>query len=279
MNKSVITEADLQAWVDGQLPVESRANVAAWLKDHPQDAARVEQYRRQNAALQGQYDAVLAEPVPAHLNALAQRLQPAEPLDRSRPSRPSRPGLQPQLQRSAAVLAALAIGGVGGWFTHLWYDGHATKSVAARATPSFVRQAAVAHVVYSPEVRHPVEVGADQEAHLAAWLSKRLGTQLRVPHLAELGFSLVGGRLLPGQPDDRLPVAQFMYQDAKGQRLTLYVRTDAELARETAFRFAQEKNVGVFYWVDQKLGYALSGEIEKAELLRVANAVYKQLNP
>jgi anti-sigma factor RsiW len=35
----------------------------------------------------------------------------------------------------------------------------------------------------------------------------------------------------------------------------------------------------VFYGVDQQLGYALSGEIEKAELARMANAVYKQLNP
>ena len=40
-----------------------------------------------------------------------------------------------------------------------------------------------------------------------------------------------------------------------------------------------KKILGVFYWVDQKLGYALSGEIEKAELARVANAVYTQLNP
>jgi anti-sigma factor RsiW len=266
MNKSVVTEADLHAWVDGQLPAESRAAVEAWLKDHPQDAARMEHYRRQNSALQGKYNRVLEEAVPAHLSAMAQRLQP------SSASRLSQ-------GRAAAMLAALAIGGAGGWYTHLWYDGQTVKNTVARSTPSFVRQAAVAHVVFSPEVRHPVEVGADQEAHLAAWLSKRLGTQLRVPHLAEQGFSLVGGRLLPGQPDDRLPVAQFMYQDGKGQRLTLYVRTDAEAARETAFRFAQEKNVGVFYWVDQKLGYALSGEIEKAELLRVANAVYKQLNP
>ena len=97
--------------------------------------------------------------------------------------------------------------------------------------------------------------------------------------------ALVGGRLLPGQPDERVekslmaPVALFMYQDAKGLRLTLYVRTNADASRETAFRFAQEKNIGVFYWVDQKLGYALSGEADKNELLRVANTVYKQLNP
>jgi anti-sigma factor RsiW len=147
---------------------------------------------------------------------------------------------------------------------------------AESASSTWARRAAVAHVVYSPEVRHPVEVGADQEAHLVNWLSKRLGTQLKVPDLAPLGYGLVGGRLLPGE---RGPAAQFMYQDGKGQRLTLYVRTNTDETRETAFRFAQEKSIGVFYWLDRRVGYALSGEVDKAELLRVATAVYRQLNP
>jgi anti-sigma factor RsiW len=177
--------------------------------------------------------------------------------------------------RYAAVLAWIVFGGLIGWQLRAMQS----SSENGRATPSFARMAAIAHVVYSPEVRHPVEVGADQEAHLVAWLSKRIGASLRVPHLGEQGYTLVGGRLLPGLPDDRAPIAQFMYQDAKGQRLTLYVRTAADRSRETAFRFAQEKNIGVFYWVDQKLGYALSGDIEKNELLRVAHAVYRQLNP
>jgi anti-sigma factor RsiW len=265
MNRRVVTEAELQAWADGQLPPEARADVEAWLQEHPQDAARIDHYRRQNLLLRGKYDAVLSEPIPENLRALALQQRPSASRTR--------------LERYAAMLAALAIGGAGGWFLRDWYQSQGAQSAVARANPSFARQAAVAHAVFSPEVRHPVEVGADQQAHLVAWLSKRLGTQLRVPHLGDQGYSLVGGRLLPGQPDERSPVAQFMYQDAKGLRLTLYIRTDAEPARETAFRFAQEKNVGVFYWVDQKLGYALSGEIEKAELLRVATAVYKQMNP
>jgi anti-sigma factor RsiW len=49
--------------------------------------------------------------------------------------------------------------------------------------------------------------------------------------------------------------------------------------KESAFRFAQEGNVRVFYWIDRRLGYALSGEISKEELLRVATAVHQQLNP
>jgi anti-sigma factor RsiW len=139
------------------------------------------------------------------------------------------------------------------------------------------RRAAIAHATYSPEVRHPVEVGADQEAHLVAWLSKRLGVPLRVPQLDEVGYSLVGGRLLPGDP---IPVANFMYQTQKGARITLYVRTEVAGNRETAFRYAEEGRVRVFYWVDRKMGYALSsGDISKDELLKVANTVYQQLNP
>jgi len=69
-----------------------------------------------------------------------------------------------------------------------------------------------------------------------------------------------------------------MYQDARGQRLTLYVsRSSAN--RDTAFRFSQEDRVSVFYWVDGKLGYALSSELPKERLLAVATAVYQQLNP
>ena len=70
-----------------------------------------------------------------------------------------------------------------------------------------------------------------------------------------------------------------MYQNARGQRLTLYARIDARDEYETAFRYAQQGKVSVFYWLDRDMGYALSGEADKAELLRIAQAVYQQLNP
>jgi anti-sigma factor RsiW len=115
---------------------------------------------------------------------------------------------------------------------------HAYTAVRQVEQAAWARRAAMAHVVYSPEVRHPVEVGADQEAHLGAWLSKRLGTPLKSPQLSAQGYALVGGRLPPG---DRGPVAQFMYQDGKGVRLTLYVPLQRGRTRETAFRFSQEQ--------------------------------------
>ena len=248
-----MTEADLHGYVDGVLPEAHCAEVEAYLSARPQDAERVQAYQKQNEALHRLFDPVIDEPVPERLRApLNVRRSPFS------------------LRYAAAAVAGMVLGGVIGW----QLDGLRQSGSAKSA--EFARRAAIAHIVYSPEVRHPVEVGADQEKHLTNWLSKRLGTHLRVPHLGSLGYTLVGGRLLPG---DRGPVAQFMYQDGRGQRLTLYVRTNPENAHETAFRFAQENNVGVFYWIDQKLGYALSGEIDKAELLRVATTVYRQINP
>ena len=251
MSRPIITEADLHAYLDGVLPAARLAEVEAYLAERPEEAVRLAAYREQIAALRREFDPVLDEPAPQQLRV--PRLYWVRPL-----------------ARYAAVVAWLMLGGVTGWQLHAY-----TEDQRAEAT-SWPRRAAIAHVVYSPEVRHPVEVGADQEAHLVTWLSKRLGASLKVPHLGELGYALVGGRLLPG---DRGPVAQFMYQDGKGQRLTLYVRVNADDSRETAFRFAQENRVGVFYWLDRKLGYALSGEVERGELLRVATAVHRQLNP
>jgi anti-sigma factor RsiW len=252
VSKLSVTEFDLHAYIDGMLPEVRRTAIEEYLAGHSEDAERLRAYRRQIEELHALFDPVLEEPVPGRLIEV-------------RRSRWLRPSL-----RSALIAAWLGLGGVIGW--HM----QAYNSSRVAETTAWAHRAAVAHVIYSPEVRHPVEVGADQETHLVNWLSKRLGAQLKVPHLGGVGYTLVGGRLLPG---DSGPVAQFMYQDGKGLRLTLYVRTNPDDTRETAFRFAQENKVGVFYWLDNKLGYALSGEIEKAELLRVATAVYRQLNP
>lgn len=251
MSKPHISEADLHAYLDGELAAAQRAYVESQVAADPLLAERLARYSEMNEALRAHYDPVLDEPVPAKL---------------SREPRVRRP-----LLRYVAAILWFALGGAVGWQLH----GVQSREDRA-AAPMWAKRAAVAHVVYAPEVRHPVEVGADQEQHLVAWLSKRLGTQLRIPQLGGIGYNLVGGRLLPGEQG---PAAQFMYQDAQGQRLTLYLRINRDQARETAFRFAQDGNVRVFYWIDRGLGLALSGEIDKDELLRVATAVYQQLNP
>ncbi len=127
--------------------------------------------------------------------------------------------------------------------------------------------------MFVSEVRHPVEVGAEQEAHLVAWLSKRLGTKLRAPDVRAAGFELVGGRLLA---EGARPVAQLMYEDAGGRRLTIYLRT-IEGAEQTAFRFVEENGVAAFYWIDRDYAYALVAPLERERLLDIAHRVYRDL--
>ncbi len=253
MNKQIyeLAEEDLHAYVDGRLDAVRRAEVEAWLAKHPSDAARVAAYRQQNDMMQALFNPVLNEPVPMQMYPQARHRSYAQPL------------------RYAAMISAMVMSGVLGWSLH--------GADKAKQTPmvAMAKRAALAHVVYTPEVQHPVEVGKEQEEHLTKWLSKRLGSNVRPPHLSNAGYELMGGRLLP---DNQGPAAQFMYQDARGLRLTLYVSNKMADKGEAAFRYMQEGKVSVFYWIDEGMSYALSGEIEKADLLKVATAVYQELN-
>lgn len=203
--------------------------------------------------LHERFDPVLVEPIPARLHL-------------------RRPAWQGYARAAGILVAGIAIGLTA---PYAW-KGSVERGAAPVPAQALAARAARAHLVYAAEVRHPVEVDASQQEHLVAWLSKRLGTKLRVPVLADEGWELLGGRLLPG-PDG--PVAQFMYQEAGGRRLTLYVSGRAKSEGQTAFRFAQEGAVSVFYWIDGNWGYALSGELDRAALSRVSTSVYRQLNP
>ena len=263
MNHLPISEDELQAYVDSALPEARRGEVADYLAAHPEESERVRSYQAQKQALRALFNPVLDEPLPEKLCVLS-----SPPVAKA--SSPKSGFLARwSLERIAASVLIGAISGLAGWLAH----GQYTPERMARLTP-LSYQAAVAHAVFSPDVRRPVEVSAEHEDQLVAWLSKRMGTPVRPPKLGALGYELIGGRLLPGNVG---PVAQFMYGDASGQRLTLFLSTENVSNQETAFRFAQEGKVNVFYWIDGTFGYALSASIDKDELARVATAVYDQI--
>lgn len=261
-----ITEADLHGYVDRQLAAERREAVDRYLDEHADERARVAAWQRDADALRRLFEPVLSEPVPLQLR---RRRAPA-------------------WRAIAAALAFAAISAAVAWTVRGVIDQRSGSTASAGAAASldrtdapvlkgFAHRAAVAHAVYSPDLRRPVEVGADQEQQLVTWLSKRLGTPVKAPALKPLGYELVGGRLLPGESG---PVAQFMYQDGANQRLTLYVTREppkSDDGAQVAFRFGREGAVNVFYWVDKDFGYALSSSADRAELTRVAHEVYRQL--
>jgi anti-sigma factor RsiW len=245
-----VHEHELHAYVDGALSAARRLDVEAWLAAHPADAARVQAWAGQNQSLHAAFDKVLNEPLPLNLvRATRRSFLPAS------------------FVAAAAMLAMLVTGLVG------YAIGRNADQAPAHTVP-LARDAAIAHAVFSPESRHPVEVDAAHADHLVAWLSKRVGTPLQAPDFGAQGFELLGGRLLAG---DTGPVAQFMYQDRIERRVTLYVRRAVTANGLTAFRHATEQGVDVFYWIDGDFGYALSGQIGREAIRQLADAAYQQL--
>jgi len=246
-----VTEDELHAYVDGELPADRRPTVEAWLAEHPDDMARVEAWRALAEAIRARYGAVATEPVPARLS-----LRQIE-----------RAGRSWRGVAAAAAVAAFLLGGAAGWAGHDFIE--RSPNAAARSTA----EAVDAYRTYVVEVRHPVEVPGNEEAHLTQWLSKRVGYQLRIPDLSPVGLKLVGGRLLPGPRGGA--AAFFMYESTTGERFTLYSTRAG--GPDTALRYNDDGKVGALYWADGDVAYVVNGEANRERLHKVAESVYAQL--
>jgi anti-sigma factor RsiW len=225
-----LTDTDLHRFVDGELNDADARAVADLVAADERLKRKVEEYREINRRLEQIY--AEQQPVPA-------RLLMAVSASRGF-----------AFERIAAAFVWLIIGGVIGYLTHDRYG-------ANEYVRPVVVEAAYAHTVYVPEVRHPVEVNADQKDHLNAWLSKRLNRPIAAPHR---------------------PAAQFMFEDEAGSRITLYIRHALD-TRETSFRHAENDDLGIVYWVDDGLAYALTAAATRQELIDAAGIVYREANP
>jgi anti-sigma factor RsiW len=246
--KIPVTEDELHAYVDNELPAERRGDVEAWLSAHPDDAARVQSWREMADALHARYDAVVNEPVPRRLELERLSAQPRRWI----------------YGAIAASLMAFVVGGGTGWIAR-----------GATASPSLVQNftddALDAHRLYVVDMRHPVEVPGDEKAHLQQWLTRRCGWVVRAPELEASGLKLVGGRLLPGPSG---PASFLMYEGPSGERFTVYAAkatTDA-----TQMRYTHERGNGALFWAERGVGYVVSGGNDRERLTQVARLVYDQ---
>jgi anti-sigma factor RsiW len=248
-----VSEDELNAYVDGELPADRREAVAAWLAAHPDDAATVAAYAAQAGSIRARFGAVAEEPVPERLK-----------LDRL--LRGGNGGRRWAAMAATAVFI-FAIGGGAGWFAH----GAATSK--ASGLDSVTADALDAYKLYVVEVRHPVEVPGSERAHMTQWLSKRLGYAQHIPDLQPLGLKLVGGRLLPGPTG---AAAFYMYEGPSGERYTIYCAKAG--APETALRYKGGERYSAFYWVDDQRAFVVSGPAERDQLERVAKSIYEQVD-
>jgi anti-sigma factor RsiW len=249
-HETPVTEDELHALVDNELPADRRLAVQAWLAAHPEDAERVRAWRALSDDLQRRYGGVIDEPVPARL-------------DLDRLARRPRTWIWGAV---AATLLAFVVGSGAGWMAH-----NALASEMS-ATEALRDEAVTAHRLYTGEVRHAVEVSSSDREHLLTWLSRRVGTTLRAPDLTQYDLKLLGGRLLPGPT---APAALFMYENASGERITLYC-TPLKAAT-TALIYKETDATASVQWIQDDYGWVVSGPADKGRLRTIATAAYEQL--
>lgn len=271
-HKNVIGDDELHAYVDGTLPEARRADIENALERDPGLAARISDYFALNNMLHERYDRILSEPLP-------ERLQRPAPKRRwlSAANWPQFAGIAAALVLGIGIGAATQMGRSMAQFATTASQGGdpgLARAVRAEGAAGFAREAAVAHVVYMPTVIRPTTMATDREEDFTRWMATQLGTDAHAPVLTASGFQLTGGRLLPGADG---PVALYMYRNAQGERITVSISHRKVSANTTAFRLYEDGPVSVFYWVDGKFGYAVSGGISRDTLLAVSHDVYAQL--
>lgn len=230
---ALVEESELHALVDGELDAERRRRVEDHLLTHPEDAALVEGWRRQNAALRAAFEPIVHETLPHSLRDAAARppapaqgpietgavhwgrpgaSRPAQRLDELRASRRRRALLSTGL----TVLAAAAVAGL---VALVYVGGHESPRppAAALLTQSYAGRAGLTYATYAADPR-PVEIDISRRGELVAWLKERVGFS-RPPDLADLGLRLMGGRVAPGVA---APAGLLLYERADGARLGLY---------------------------------------------------------
>jgi anti-sigma factor RsiW len=251
---SPVTEDELHAYIDGELPADRKDAVVAWLSEHPEQEALVASWRAQADSIRARYGAAVEEPVP-------ERLKLDQVLSRDRAN-----GRSWAAMAAAAAIVAFIVGGTAGWMAR------GASAAAPTGFDAFASEALDAYKLYVVEVRHPVEVPGSERAHMTQWLSKRLGEELRVPDLQTIGLKLVGGRLLPGSTG---AAAFYMYENPSGERFTIYcAKADVP---QSALRYVSVEQVAAFYWADDKIAYVVSGPANREQLETVTKAVYEQI--
>jgi anti-sigma factor RsiW len=260
MSAVPIPDEDLHAYVDGQLSADRQAEVARLLQEQPEAAARVADYAAQRDALRAGFAPIATAPLPPLLDLqsiLAQRL-----VERRTPWRAA------TWQIAAAVLLAFGLGGAGGWVMHGRFGG-------APSDLTLLAQDAIAnHVVYAADRKRPTELGADQRGDLARWVSNRLNHPVTPPDISSTGFRFMGGRLA-ATPQG--PAGQFMYQNADGARLTIFVLPMRD-ASDTPTRMVDVGATDGCAWIDKGVGYTVVAPVSPDELYQLAMEVRRQFD-
>lgn len=246
MTEDPIREIDLLAYADGRLDAARQAAVEEYLRDHPDQAARIADHRRHVALIRELYAPVLAEPVPARL---AGALRPAL-------SSWPRQGL-----RAAAVLALCVTTGLTGWWLGGGQGGPPVVETMVRAANE------------APANGGGVTLASARSGLLDTLLAadRPMGElRLAAPPLDALGMVLEEADAL--RHEDGTPILRAGYRTAEGGRFELLIALRPTEAVPTV-RTRSVDDRAIAYWEGGGATFALldpEGVVDPLAIARLA---------
>lgn len=235
---------DLVAHAEGRLPAGSalRARVEEHLRHHPEDAARVEAYRRQDELLHEAFDDVARQPLPSRLEKCLRQTLPA----------------RPRLALAASLVVGVAIGWLVAQIEYGPEDGNHGGSLAEQTAGSLA--------------------GTETNIDAAATQVSDSGEVLLsegAPNLSGIGLTATGNVALE---DPATGLRRYEYRDGTGNVLQLLVTRDAVIDPGGVYTL-QNGDFTLAYWKQGDRTYLLSGAIERDRLQALAHDTMATLEP
>lgn len=254
-HRRTIGDIDLLAYADGLLDTdpERKAAVAAYLREHPAEAAKVRDYIDQNHAIRRLYDPVLAEAVPERLWAVLER-GPQKTLG--------------QVARTMIAASLLLAAGFVGWM--LGQHGQPEPW----AVQDFVQQAMTTYGHAALMSDADADSALQKAMQPLGWLSEQIAMPVQAPDLTPQGFTLVEKQLLTAYGPQ---VAQVTYTDPDGRRLSLFLRTRWQEGAPQ-FRFVDNEDITMVYWLEGPLVYALVGKLDRQEMAVMVQVLRRSMH-
>ena len=255
--RAVLTDDQVQGYIDDRLSERDRATVAAYLLANPAAAEEVETLRRQSEALKGVGQEVLDEPVPERLRNVLNQHNVVS-LNEVRRRRAS-----PFLEAAAAILLFCVGGGVG-WFIN--------EQVNPPAHPADLIASDLAGVLdfYGAARDYPIDFPPDRSQELATWIGRSFERQIPPPDLSEFAYEYRGGRLLPAAG---VRTGFFQFDGADDAQIAVFF-WPADRLPQSIVDLGRQENISARYWVGNGLSFAVMSDEANPDLERVAEAIF-----
>lgn len=244
-------QADLHAYIDGELDPDRRLAFEAFLASNPAVAARLHDYLHQREALRQGFARMAADPPPKHTESLTGRLYGRLRMER--------------VVRRFGPLAAAVLLLVGG--ANIAALVHHQQKTAAYGVPDFAEQAAEMHETAVSQSLAFSDLSLADVNAMAEGIPHRLGAiTVNLPDLDPNLLTLLRATLVPLNSGVGL---QFVFRERDGEMLTLLVVAEDPID-DRGLHAVEQRGLQLVYWRNGATAYTLAGSRSDGDLLVVA---------